>query len=357
MPEKEIASFKINYLQILDEKGNLLDESPPDLTPEQLKELYKKMVWIREIDRKSVNLQRQGRIATYAPMEGQEACQVGSAFCLNKEDWVFPAFREWGVFLMRGLTPLSYLFFFMGCEEDNRVPLDNCTFPISVPVASQLPIAVGCGMAMKLQKKKCAVVTYFSDGATSEGDFNEALNFATVYQTPNVFICQNNHWAISVPRDRQTAARTLAQKAIAYEMETIQVDGNDIFAVYESSRRALERARRGEGPTFLELVTYRMRMHTTADDPTRYQPEEELKKWEKRDPIKRFEIYLKKLGLIDDGFKKSIEEKADSFIHREVDKAEKIIQSQDIESIFQYTYETMPEHLREQLEELKKYAT
>lgn len=356
MTQREIASFHVDYLQILNERGELVGELP-QLPPDATRELYRKMVLIRELDRRAVNLQRQGKTGTYAPMEGQEACQVGSAYALREEDWVFPAFREQGVFLMRGIPVRALLLYFMGCEEANRVPLGNRTFPVSVPVASQLPLAVGCAMAIKYRKEPGIVATYFGDGATSEGDFSEAMNFATVYQVPVVFLCQNNQWAISMPRSQQTAARTLAQKAIAYEMPTLQVDGNDLFAVYEASRQAFERARRGEGPSFLELVTYRMQMHTTADDPKKYRSDAEVKQWEQRDPIKRLQRYLTKEKLIDEGSTKVIQEEAERLLQEELVLAEKIIQDVPIDAIFQYTYAEMPPHLKEQLEEMKRYAT
>ncbi len=356
MSRREVASFHVDYLQILNEQGKLVGDLPSDLIPDKLKKLYRQMVFVRALDRKAVNLQRQGRMGTYAPVEGQEACQVGSAAAMEKEDWVFPAFREQGVFLTRGLPARAIFLYFMGCEESNRPPLDNNTFPVSVPVASQIPIAVGCAMGLKIKKQPGVAACYFSDGATSEGDFAEALNFAVVYQAPNVFFCQNNQWAISLPRKKQTAAQTLAQKAIACEMETLQVDGNDLLAVYAASKQALDRARRGKGPTFLELVTYRMRMHTTADDPKKYRSEKEVQEWEQRDPLKRLKVYLEGEGVIESSFEEEIQAEAETLLEKELEEAEEIIQSQSLEEIFKYTYAEMPPHLKAQLEELKKYA-
>jgi pyruvate dehydrogenase E1 component alpha subunit len=255
---------------------------------------------------------------------------------------------------MRGVPFRMVLLFCMGSEECNRISEDCRTFPISVPVASQMPIAVGYAMAMKLKKEKGAVVVYFSDGATSEGDFNEALNFATVFNTPNVFICQNNQWAISTPREKQSASKTLSQKAIAYEMETLQVDGNDLFAVYEASQWALQRARNGDGPTFLEFVTYRREMHTTADDPTKYQDPEKHARWLKNDPIVRFENYLKSEKIIDESFKENISDEAEEILKKEFEEAEKLVKGMTIEDMFRYTYAEMPQELQEQLEELRK---
>ncbi len=356
MPKTDVASFKVKYLQILDAEGKLLDAAPPELSPDRMKELFRMMVLIRELDRLAVNYQRQGRMGTYAPVEGQEACQVGSVAAMTDDDWVFPAFREQGMFLMRGLPMRAMLLYFMGCEEGNRVPEGNNTFPVSVPVASQIPIAVGCAMALKLKKRPGAAITYFGDGATSEGDFAEALNFAAVYKTPNLFICQNNQWAISVPRSLQSASQTLAQKGIACGVESLQVDGNDLLAVYAASKAALERARKGEGATFLELVTYRRRMHTTADDPKKYQDEKEHEERLKNDPVQRFGNFLKDHGIIDDDFQESIRAEAEKTMKTEYAAAEEIAKGMSVEDIFKYTYEQMPEHLRRQLEELKSYG-
>ncbi len=355
MSQSSRVSFDVDYLQILDAEGHLRDIDPPDLSPERMKELFRMMVLIREFDRKAVNLQRQGRMGTYAPVEGQEACQVGSAALLKAEDWVFPAFREHGVFMMRDIPMRYLLLYFMGCEEGNRIPEGNNTFPISVPVASQIPIATGCGMALKLQQKSGIVVSYFSDGATSQGDFAEGLNFAAVYQTPNVFICQNNQWAISTPRRKQSISETLAQKAIAYGMPGVQVDGNDLLAVYAASQQAFHRARNGEGPSFLELVTYRRRMHTTADDPKKYQDEAEHERWLQNDPIARFETYLCDQKIIDASFKESIAVEAEALIKAEYEAASQTVAEQSWEDIFKYTYADMPEHLKEQQAELKHY--
>ena len=357
MADKEIASFKVTYRQILNEQGELVGELPGDLQSSQLVEFYRQMLLIRELDRKAVNYQRQGRMGTYAPVEGQEACQVGSAAVLAAADWVFPAFREQGVFLLRGIPLSSILLYFMGCEEANRVPEGNRTFPIVVPVASQLSVGVGCAMGMKLKAEKSVVAVYFSDGATSEGDFHEALNFASVYQTPTVFFCQNNQWAISVPLEKQTASRTLAQKAIAYEMPTIQIDGNDVLAVYQTAKEAVEHARSGQGPYFIEMVTYRRQMHTTADDPKKYIDPVLHQQWLDKDPISRFEIFLKGKGLIDDKLTAGVIEEAEQLMKTEYQKAQEIIKGRDPEEIFQYTYAVMPPHLQEQLAELKKSLT
>ena len=355
MPDKEIARFSVNYRQLLDQEGQLLGEIPAGLNPEQLKDFYRQMLLIRAVDRMAVNYQRQGRLGTYAPVEGQEACQVGSVPLLRDEDWVFPAFREQGVFLLRGIPLRCILLYFMGCEEANRVAAEQRTFPISVPVASQLPLAVGCAMGLKLKKEEALAAVYFSDGATSEGDFSEALNFATVYQTPTVFFCQNNQWAISVPREKQTVAKTLAQKAIAYDMATIQVDGNDVLAVYQTAKEAVEHVRQGKGPYFIEMVTYRRQMHTTADDPKKYMDPAKHEEWLKTDPIKRLEIYLKREGIVDDALAATVAQEAESLMKTEFEAALGIVESQKPEEIFEYTYALLPQNLREQQADLMAF--
>jgi pyruvate dehydrogenase E1 component alpha subunit len=355
MGKSELASFHIDSLQILNPDGQLVGDLPKALRPDKIRDLYKQMLICREFDRKSINLQRQGRMGTYAPIEGQEACQVGSAAAMNQEDWVFPAFREQAVFLSRGIPMHAVFLYFMGSEEGNRVPEGVNVFPISVCVATQIPIATGFAMGLQKKKKPGVVVAYFSDGATSEGDFSEGLNFASVFQTPNLFICQNNQWAISTPRAKQTGSQTLAQKALAYDMPCMQVDGNDLLAVYQATQEALERARSGNGPTLLELVTYRLQMHSTADDPKKYRSDEEVAEWKKKDPLLRIDRYLQGEGAIKADFAEGVRQETEPILKREFEEAERIMNAQDPESIFRYTYASMPDHLKEQMEAMNAY--
>ena len=294
MPRTEIASWSIPYLQILDEDGNLDKELEPKLKKAELLQLYRHMSWTRVTDERMLKLQRQGRIGTFGPSTGQEAAQCGSIFAATEKDWFVGAFREHGTRLMRGETMVKQLHYYNGFEEGNVNPDGpGRNLPISVIVGAQALHAVGIARAMSFKgEKDTAVLCYMGDGATSEGDFHEALNFASVWQTPVVFIVQNNQWAISVPREKQTRSRTLAQKALAYDMPGIQVDGNDVLAMYVATSEALQRARAGEGPTLIEAVTYRLMMHTTADDPTKYRTSEEEQIWWKRDPLPRFRKYL-----------------------------------------------------------------
>jgi pyruvate dehydrogenase E1 component alpha subunit len=298
MPIKEIGPFSVSYLQVLDEQGKIDKELEPRLGDEDLVRLYRAMLLAREVDERMLKLQRQGRIGTFGPSAGQEAAHCAPVFAMTEKDWLVGAFREAGARLMKGESISQALLLYNGYEEGNRRPPQARLLPISIIVASQMLHAVGIGYAIEYRgETDSAVVTFFGDGATSEGDFHEALNFAAVWKVPVVFICQNNQWAISMPRSKQTNSKTLAQKAIAYDIPGVQVDGNDALAMYKATKEALERAHAGEGPTLIEAVTYRLMMHTTADDPTKYRNEEEVQQWKNRDPIPRFRTYLETKGL------------------------------------------------------------
>ncbi|MCP4247341.1 MAG: pyruvate dehydrogenase (acetyl-transferring) E1 component subunit alpha [bacterium] len=301
MPRKAITiGPKVEYVSILDERGRADAALEPPLDADALLQLYRTMVLTRRVDERAINLQRQGRMGTYGPTRGQEAAQIGPAFALQREDWVVQAFREAGVSLLRG-WPIERIFqFWGGYEEANVVPEGINDTPICVPVSSQLTHAVGVAWAMKLKGDPHAVLTFVGDGGTSEGDFHEAMNFAGAYGLPVVFVIQNNQWAISHPRARQTLSKTLAQKALGYGFDGFQVDGNDVLATYAIGREALDKARSGGGPTLIEAVTYRLGVHTTADDPTKYRSAEEVAAWEKKDPILRFTTYLEDKGVLTD---------------------------------------------------------
>jgi pyruvate dehydrogenase E1 component alpha subunit len=301
MPLKEIGKFSVSHLQILDEKGNVDRKLEPKLDDDTLLRLHRAMTYAREGDQRLLKLQRQGRIGTFGPCTGQEASVCGPAFAMNADDWFVGSFRELGGRLARGESLINTFVFHNGLEEGNvQAPGVTRLLPVSIIVAAQTLHAVGIAYAMKLRGESAAVVTFLGDGGTSEGDFHEALNFASVWQVPVVFICQNNQWAISMPRGRQTHARTIAQKAIAYDLPGVQVDGNDVLAMYVAVKEALDRARAGGGPTLIEAVTYRLMMHTTADDPTRYREDAEVQTWWQRDPLTRFRKYLEAKGLWSD---------------------------------------------------------
>lgn len=335
--------FQVEYLSILDSGGNVDVSLDPRLPADELKRLYRAMVLGRRLDERMVRLQRQGRIGTFAPIKGQEAAQLGSVATLRASDWMVPSFRETAAMLWRGWPIEKLLLYFAGYLEGGQPAPEQHDLPIAIPVATQLPHAVGLAYAAQYRGDDVVTMVYFGDGATSEGDFHEAMNFAGVWHVPVVFLCQNNQWAISVPLKKQTHSRTLAQKALAYGFPGIQVDGNDILAVHAASREAVERARAGDGPTLIECVTYRLGVHTTADDPTKYRTNEEVAEWERKDPLTRFSGYLKAKGLLESG----IEAQVDEEIARAVERFE-AVGPPDPLVMFDHAYGTLPAHVAAQ---------
>jgi pyruvate dehydrogenase E1 component alpha subunit len=340
--------FQIEYLSVLDAEGNLDTALEPEIAPSDLKRLYRAMVLGRRLDERMVRLQRQGRIGTFAPIKGQEAAQMGSVFALRPTDWMVPSFRETAAMVWRGWPIERLLLFFGGRLEGSAPDPGQRDLPITIPVATQLPHAVGLAYAAQYRGDDVVVMTYCGDGATSEGDFHEALNFAGVWHVPAVFIVQNNQWAISVPLKKQTHAATLAQKALAYGFPGIQVDGNDLLAVYAASREAVDRARRGDGPTLIECITYRLGVHTTADDPTRYRSDEEVREWERKDPLPRVRAYLEKKNLLEEG----VEAAVDEDIARAVERFE-AFEAADPLAMFDHVFAERPQHLEIQRQELE----
>jgi len=340
---------KIEYLSILNEKGELDASLEPDMPEELLLKLHRALILSRKFDERLLNLQRQGRIGTFAPISGQEAAQLGAVALLRPSDWMVPAFRETAAEIWRGRSLESVIIYNNGYSEGAEIPPDLNNLPISVPVGSQILHAVGLGWAAKYRQTDAVAMSFFGDGATSEGDFHEGLNFAGVFQAPVIFICQNNHWAISMPVAKQTRSKTLAQKAIAYGLPGIQVDGNDILAVYAAAKEAVDRARAGQGPTLIECVTYRMAMHTTADDPKRYRTEEAVDKWRERDPIVRYQKYLVDKGLLSEDKIAGIEAEVLEEIQAAVDGAEEQMKALgDPIDMFEHAYARMPAYLKEQ---------
>ena len=282
-------------LRIIDADGELVGEDP-GLGTELYQQMYRDMVLARELDRRMLALQRQGRIGTYAMLEGQEAVQIGSALALEPDDFVFPSYREHGVQVTRGLPMEVLLAYWKGLPNAGWDMDKYRTGVVTVPIASQLPHAVGYSYLTKLRGERTVTAVYFGDGATSEGDFHAGMNFAGVWQTPTVFICANNLYAISVPYEKQTGSKTIAQKADAYGFEGLRVDGMDPIAVYLATRLAARRAREGKGPTLIEAMTYRYGGHATADDPTLYRSEDEVEEWKQKDPIERLRRFLENRG-------------------------------------------------------------
>ena len=340
--------LKGERLQILDEAGAVRADLEPALPGDELRRMYVHMALSRVADAKALKLQRQGRMGTYASSRGHEACQVGTASAMDGPDWLFPYFRDLGTYITLGYPLADYFHYWMGNEAGIRTPEGLNIYSFAIPVASQILHAVGAGMAADYRKLKIAVVATFGDGATSEGDFHEAMNFAGVFKTPNVFVCYDNQFAISVPRSRQTASATIAQKAAAYGFRGILVDGNDILAVYAAAKEAAQNARNGGGPTLIEAFTYRMGDHTTSDDAARYRTKDEVLAWEKKDPVVRFQIYLKKKGLWDEAYEKEVQDKAVEFVEKAVAAAEAKPPA-TVEDLFAFTYAAMTPDLKEQL--------
>lgn len=335
-------------IQVMDENGEIVNaDLMPDLKSEEILELYKTMLKARTIDSAALSLQRQGRLLTYAPNLGQEAAQVGSGYALKKTDWAVSAFRELGMWLIKGWTIEKIFQYWYGSEWGSHFGEEIRLLPISVPISSQLSHAVGIAMAAKFRGESDAVIAYTGDGGTSQGEFHEALNFAAVYKTPNVFFIQNNQFAISIPSSKQTASKNLAVKALAYGMPGIKVDGNDVFGVLAVSRAALEYARK-EGPVLIEAYTFRMGAHTTSDDPSKYRTDEEVEPWKKRDPMLRLEKYLLQNNLL---MEADIEHLKTSFQEEAMAAYQSIEHTSDteIEEIFSHHYAEMTPQLEEQL--------
>jgi len=338
-------------VQVLDESGTVVGDLP-EIADETIVDIYTDMVLARHLDERAVSLQRQGRMGTYPPLSGQEAAQIGSAYALDEPDWVFPSYREHGVSTVRGIPLEQTLLYWMGNANGMKTPDDVNVFPIAVPIATQILHAVGMAWAARLKNQSNeAFVAYFGDGATSEGDFHEAMNFAGVFDTPTVFFCNNNQWAISVPRDRQTASKTLAQKATAYGFEGVQVDGMDPLAVYSVTRQAIEKAKNPDQdelrPTLIEAVQYRFGAHTTADDPSVYRDDEEVDTWRSKDPITRLEAFCRDRGLLDDEAITEINEAVRSRVAGAIEAAESTVRP-DPEELFDEAYATPPPELERQ---------
>lgn len=291
LPEQIVDEPDISLFQVLDAEGRLVGDDP-GLPPDVYQELYRKMVLARTLDRRMLALQRQGRVGTYPMLEGQEAVQIGSALALGERDFVFPSYREHGVQIARGLPIEVFMAYWRGLPNSEWDIYRYRQGIVTVPIASQLPHAVGYSYVTRLRGENTVTAVYFGEGATSEVDFHSGMNFAGVWKTPTVFICSNNLYAISVPYAKQTASATIAQKAIAYGFEGVRVDGMDPVAVYLATRTAVDSARAGNGPTLVEAMTYRYGPHATADDARLYRGEDEEETWKRRDPIARLERFL-----------------------------------------------------------------
>jgi pyruvate dehydrogenase E1 component alpha subunit len=344
-------------VQVLDEDGRVReDASVPDLSEDELLRMYREMRLARHFDQRAVSLQRQGRMGTYPPLSGQEAAQVASAHALEERDWSVPSYREHAAVYGRGVGLEETLRYWMGDERGNGMAGKN-VFTVAVPIATQVLHATGMAWAAKLKGDDRVSLCYFGDGATSEGDFHEGLNFAGVFDVPAVFFCNNNQWAISVPRERQTASATIAQKANAYGFEGVQVDGMDPLAVYQVTREAVQKARNGDGdrlrPTLIEAVMYRFGAHTTADDPSVYRTEEEVEKWKRKDPIPRLEAFLRERGILDDERVDAVRQSVEDEVAEAISAAE-ATERPEPDSIFDHVYAEATPRVREQREYLRQ---
>ncbi len=347
-------------VRLLEDDGTIQKGKDPNLPKDVLLFLYEQMVQVREFDRRMLMLQRQGRIGFYGPILGQEAATVGSVAALEARDWIFPALREGAAAMMRGLSLTEAINQLIGNGADRckgrQMPChytfkEGNYYGMSSVIGTQMSHAVGAAMAARIRGDDVVVLGYLGDGATSANDFHCGMNFAAVYQSPCVLFCQNNQWAISVPISKQSASETLAQKGKAYGMPYVRVDGNDVLAVYSVTKAAAERARSGQGPTFIEAVTYRRLGHSSSDDPTRYRDEAEVKAWEKKDPVDRFRTYLQKRGLWSEAQETSFKEGIAQRVNDAIAAAEKNGPPAD-ETLITDVYGQVPQQLKDQLAEV-----
>lgn len=339
------------------------DPAAVTLSDAELVTLYRWMVLNRQLDERMVGLQRQGRIGFYIGSIGEEAAVFGTASAMAEQDWIFPCYREHGAALLRGLPLATFVCDLLGNAGDamlgHQMPCHEAWragrfASISSPIGTQIPQAVGAAWAARIRKEEMVALVYFGEGATSSNDFHTGLNIAGVHKVPVVFACRNNGWAISVPRERQTAAATIAQKAVAYGLHGERVDGNDVLAVHAATRRARERALRGEGPSLLELVTYRLEGHSTSDDPRAYRPPEEVEPWRKKDPLLRLKAFLVHRGALDEAADARLAAEAREQVQRAVQEAEAHPAKPALETMFEGVYAEPLRPQREQLEELRR---
>ncbi|HEY6101419.1 MAG TPA: thiamine pyrophosphate-dependent enzyme [Anaeromyxobacter sp.] len=348
--------------RVIADDGSAVGPLPP-LPDAELLRLCRVMILSRELDERMVVLQRQGRIGFYVGAVGEEATIVGATAALEDQDWIFPCYREHAAALMRGLPLVAFAANVLGNDGDlargRQMPCHETWrvgrfASISAPIATQIPHAVGAAWAARLRGDDAVALAWFGDGATSAGDFHVALNFAGVRKAPVIFACRNNGWAISTPREAQTASETIAQKAVAYGIHGERVDGNDLLAVHDATRRARARAAAGGGPTLLEFVTYRLEAHTTSDDPRAYRPEELVAPWRAKDPIPRLRRHLARRGLLSDAEHARIRDEVREEIRAALAEAEALPPKPPLESLFEDVYAAPLRQQREQLAELRE---
>ncbi len=350
----------MEMLQIVRADGEYDSKLEPNLRDEDLREMYRQMLMVRRFNERMLLLQRQGRIGFFIESTGQEACQIGCAFPLTRSDWVYEGYRDPGICLVRGV-PLKALVdqLMANADDPNKGRQmgvhwgykDWNIVSLSSPVACRLSQAVGTAYAAKIKKDNIVCLTSFGDGATSQGEFHSAMNFAGVFKVPVIFFCENNQYAISLPVRRQTASENIAVKAEAYGFEGVLVDGNDVLAVYKATKAAVDKARSGGGSTLIEAVTYRLGGHSSSDDPSKYRSTEELELWKSRDPIKRYRVYLMKKGLLTDQEDRKMHDEVDSELVGTIKDSEKV-PAPTVFSMFTDVYAEMPWHIKEEADEL-----
>ncbi len=351
----ESVSDQFKTLQILNEEGEVVNKSAmPDLSDEQLQELMRRMVYTRILDQRSISLNRQGRLGFYAPTAGQEASQLASQFALEKEDFILPGYRDVPQMIWHGL-PLTQAFLFSrGHFAGNQIPEDVNVISPQIIIGAQYIQCAGVALGMKKNGAKSVAITYTGDGGASQGDFYEGINFAGAFKAPAIFVVQNNRFAISTPVEKQSAAKTIAQKAMAAGIPGIQVDGMDPLAVYAAVKEARERAVNGEGPTLIETLTYRYGPHTMAgDDPTRYRTADLDNEWEKKDPLVRFRKFLEGKGLWSEEKENEVIEQAKEDIKNAIKEADNT-PKQKVTDLIMNMYEELPYNLEEQYEIYKE---
>ncbi|HEX4794160.1 MAG TPA: pyruvate dehydrogenase (acetyl-transferring) E1 component subunit alpha [Humisphaera sp.] len=354
MPIETIYTAQIQMLRLLDEEGRLdVALADPLLSDSDVKSLYEQMIVCREFDEAAFKLQRSGRMGTFPQNKGHEAITLGAAKALRKGiDWIVPYYRENPAMFLHGLPMHYVLLHWMGDERGNAIPANLSMSPLGLAIGTQTLHAVGIAWAFKLRKEDRAVLCFFGEGATSTGDFHEAMNFASLLKAPVIFCCMNNQWAISTCCSKQSAAPTFAQRALAYDMPTIRIDGNDLFASYKATKDAIDRARAGNGPSFIEALTYRLGDHTTADDARRYRPADELAAALKLDPMIRTRKYLESKNLWDEVKQSKAIEKAKAIVKDVIAVAEGI-EKPTTDQMFDSMFAELPDELQRQKQTLQ----
>ena len=339
--------------RVIGDGEKIPDGEVDGLGSDELLALYRNLVLLRTYDERSVVYHRQGRIGTYAIFWNHEALQAGSVFALEDRDWIFPAYRESAIGLLRGMPASTVLSWWRGHPAGWWNPTDYNLASICVPIATQIPHAVGFAWGSRLKGEDRIALTLFGDGATSEGAFHEGATFAGVMKAPVVLLCNNNQWAISTPLSKQTAAPTLADKAIGYGMPGVRVDGGDVLAVYEATRDAALRARAGDGPTFIEALSYRAAPHATADDPSIYIDSERVEEERENECVGRYERYLRRLGVISDAEVEEIKQEALDLMRAGIAQAE-AEPAADLSLVFEHAYADPPPSQANDLAELRR---